>query len=891
MRPNRLWRRYDRLLGADPASDVKDELHFHLEAKIDDLIAQGWEPRAARQEAERRFGDFRAVQHIGELIGEKLERRKHLSEYWSDWVQDLRYAARMLAKSPGFTSVAVLTLALGIGANATIFSVVNAVLLRPLPYTNPGQLVNVAESRPEASITGAGISWPVFTELQFHSQVFSAVAGLAGHALTLTGHGEPADVSTVAVTPDFFTVLEAKPLLGRVLLPDDGKRGAAPAVVMSENLWRNSFGADPRIAGSSIMLDQRSYTVAGVMPAGFHTPFFNQTEQVWIPLLHDPLFGGWTTRPPQVHWMPVIARLRPDVSVKKTRAEMLDISPGLASQFPEESGWLLGVEPLQQVIVGDVRSPLLLLLGAVALVFLIACANIANLLLTRATSRSREIAIRIALGANKRRIARQLLTESTILGLLGGAAGIGLAWWSVSAVALLLTPELQQIHAIRLDGSVLGFAVVLSMTASLLSGLAPVLYAVRSNPQQNLREGAGAGEARGSQHARSFLATAEVALAMIILVGAGLLLRSFTRLLSVSPGFETEHVVKAEISLPRFQYAKPEQWAAFSNELMTHLRTRPDLQNSAIAAPLPILDTPVTLPFVISGNPPLPQGTADTANYVTASPQYFGVMGISVIRGRLFTADDTDSAPPVAVISQTLAKRYFPHQDPLGRQLMFGFTPQGNVSRQIVGVVADIRDVSLARNPGPMLYVPFAQAPLWGGEVVVRSRLGTAVVADAIRAATHNIDKDLPVTEIESLTGALNASVAEPRFRTLLLGVFSGIALLLAAIGIYGVVSFSVSRRTREIGVRMALGATPASVLRLVIGESGKLLLFGLAVGIPAALALTRFMSTLLFGVAPTDPLTFAVVALLLAFVTLAAAYVPARRAMHVDPMVALRCE
>jgi len=891
MKPNRLWRRYDRLTGPDPAADVNDELRFHLEAKIDDLIAQGWEPQAARQEAERIFGDIRAVQHIGERIGEKRQRRKHLSVYWSDWLQDLRYAVRMLVKSPGFTLVAVLTLALGIGANTTIFSVINAVLLRPLPYTNPGRLVGVAESRPAASVTAAGLSWPVFTELQDHSQVFSAVAGVAGHALTLTGHGEPADVSTVAVTPDFFTVLEIQPLLGRVLLAGDGKRGAAAAVVLSENLWRSRFGADPNIAGSSITLDQRTYTVAGVMPASFHTPFFNQTEQMWIPLVQDPLFSGWTTRPPQVHWMTVIARLRPDVPVRKAQAEMQTVSPALAKQFPEESGWLLGIEPLQQAVVGNVRPQLLLLLGAVALVLLIACANIANLLLTRATSRSKEIALRIALGASKRRIARQLLTESTVLGLLGGAAGIGLACWSVSALALLLTPQLRQTYPIRLDGAVLGFAVVLSMAASLLSGLAPVFYAVRSNPQQNLREGAGAGEARGSQRARSFLAIAEVALAMIILVGAGLLLRSFSRLLAVSPGFETEHVVKAEISLPRFQYARPEQWAAFSNDLMMRLHSRPDLQNSAIAAPLPILDGAITLPFVISGNPPLPQGTANTANYVTASPQYFGVMGISVMRGRLFTEDDNDGAPPVAVISQALAKRYFPNQDPLGRQLVFGFTPQGHVSRQIVGVVADVHDVSLAKNPGPMMYVPFAQAPLWGGEVVVRSRLSTAVVSDAVRTATHAIDKDLPVTKIESFPGALDASVAEPRFRTLLLGIFSGIALLLAAIGIYGVVSFSVSRRTREIGVRMALGASPAGVMRLVIGESAKLLLLGLAVGIAGALVLTRFMATLLFGVAPTDPLTFGVVALLLAFVALAAAYVPARRAMRVDPMVALRCE
>jgi putative ABC transport system permease protein len=862
---------------------LREEIEEHLSLQTSENLRAGLPPAEARRQAVLKFGAVAAVREeyqsqVGMLSLHNL-------------LQDLRFAVRTLAKSPGFTCVAVLTLALGIGANAAIFSVVNAVLLRPLPYSNPSQLVSVAGTRRASNITGGGISWPVFTELNDHSRVFGAVAGLAGHALTLTGRGEPADVSTIAVTPQFFTVFDTKPLLGRALLPDDGKRGAAPAVVVSENLWRTMLGADPHIAGASITLDQRSYTVTGVMPAGFHTPFFNQADQVWIPLVQDPLFGNWMTRPPQVHWMPVIARLQPGVSLKTGRAEMQTISPALASQFPDENGWQVQIDPLQQVIVGDMKSPLLLLFGAVGLVLLIACANIANLLLTRATSRTREIAIRIALGASKRRIARQLLTESALLGLLGGASGIALAWFSVSAFASLLPAELRQLRPTSLDGSVLAFAFVLSLATSLLSGLAPMLYVIRSNPQPNLREGAAAGEPRSSQRARGFLAAIEVALAMVILVGAGLLVRSFARLLAVSPGFATEHVVKAEISLPRFQYSKPEQWTAFSNDLMTRLLARPDFKDSAIAAPLPILDTPVNLPFVIAGNPPLPQGAADTADYVTASPKYFGVMGIPVLRGRLFNADDTSSTVPVTVISQALANRYFRHQDPLGRQLIFGFTPQHNVSRRIVGIVADIHDVSLAGNPGPMFYVPFAQAPLWGGEVVVRSNLSMAAVADAIRTATHNIDKDLPVTEIESFPGALNASVAQPRLRTLLLGAFSGIALLLAAIGIYGVVSFSVSRRTREIGVRIALGATPASVQRLVISESAKLLLLGLAVGIPATLALTRFLSTLLFGIAPNDPLTFAVVALLLTIVTLAAAYIPARRAMRVNPVVALHCE
>jgi putative ABC transport system permease protein len=862
-------------------AEIQEELLSFQTASVEEKTRRGMSREAALRAARAEAGSAESV------------RQKVWSAGWESaadslW-QDLRYAVRMLAKSPGFTAIAVLTLALGIGANAAIFSLVNAVLLRPLPYANPAQLVDVSEAK--AGVVGAGVSYPAFVELRDHSRAFTSVAGLAGHALTLTGHGEPADVSTLAVTPEFFSLFGTKPLLGRALSPQDGERGAAPVVVLSEQLWRSRFGADPGIAGTSITLDQRAFTVVGIMPGAFRTPFFNQTEQVWIPLLQDPLFSGWLTRPPQEHWLPVIARLRAGVSPDQARAELQTISAGLVDQFPAEKGWGIAIEPLQQVIVGDVKEPLLLLLSAAGLVLLIACANIANLLLARATSRSREIAVRIALGASQRRIARQLLTESAILGVLGGVTGVFLAWWSVSALTSLLPTGLTQLRSIRVDGSVFGFAFVLSLAASVFFGLAPVLHTTRSDPQANLREGSRAGDARGSQRARSFLAAAEVAVAMVLLVGAGLLMRSFARLLSVSPGFETENMVKAEISLPRFQYSRPEQWTAFSSQLMMRLQAKPGLQDSAIAVPLPILNNSINLPFAIAGNPPLEQGATDTANYVAASPRYFHVMGISLMRGRLFSEDDSASTPPVALISEALARRYFPGENPLGRQLIFGFPPHGDVAREIVGVVADIHDVSIASNPGPMMYVPFAQVPFWGSEVVVRSSLGAAEIAAAIRTETHSIDKDLPVTDIESFPEAMHASVAEPRFRTMLLGLFSAIALLLAAIGIFGVISFSVSRRTREIGVRMALGATPASIRHLVLGESAKLVLFGLAAGIPAALILTHFLSALLFGITPTDPLTFIAVALLLMLVALAAAYLPARRAIRIDPMAALRCE
>ena len=863
--------------------ELDDELRFHLDHQAEKYIASGMTPEEAFRRTRLQFGGFEQVKEdCREARGTSLAEQV---------AQDLRFGFRTLRKNPGFSAVAILTLTLGIGMSAAIFSVVNAVLLRPLAYADPHQLVFVPEANPAAHIADAGMAYPTLNELREHNRVFTAMAGLAGHALTLTGSGEPSEVNTVVVTQDFFTVFGTRPLLGRALLPEDGERGAAPVVVLSEALWRSRFGSDAGILNRSITLDQRSYTVVGVMPADFRTPFFDPAIQVWIPLAQDPVFSVWMTRPPQDHWLAVIARLRPGVSTHQAKAELDTLSAGLAREFSRENGWIAGIDPLQQEIVGDVKSPLLILFGAVGVLLLIACANIANLLLTRATARQKEMAVRIALGANRRRIACQLLTECSILGLAGGIAGVVLAWCVVHAFGSHLPADLPRIHPIRVDGFVLGFSLVLSLAASLLFGLVPALFVTGSHPQTNLRESGRSGEARNSQRTRGFLAVAEVALAMILLVAGGLLMRSFMRLTSVNPGFEPEHLVKAEVSLPQFQYLKPQQWASFADQLLTRLEAQPGLQDVAMAAPLPISDTFVTLPFAIAGTPPKAQGQANTAHWATVSPRYFEVMEMPLLRGRLFSDSDSMSSPPVAVISETLARKFFPGQDPLGKHLIFGFPPNGNVSREIVGVVSDIRDASLAKDPGPMMYVPIDQDPVWGGEVVVRSGLSMSAVAAAIRTETHNIDKNLPVTNIETMPNAVHASVAGPRFRTALLGLFSSIALLLAGIGIFGVMSFSVSRRTQEIGTRMALGATRASVWRLVIGESAKLVSIGLAVGVPAALLLTRYISTLLFAVHPDDPLTFAVVALLLVLVALAAAYFPARRAMRVDPIVALRCE
>jgi len=864
--------------------DLDSDIREHIAMEAQENIERGMSPEDAHYAALRKFGNVTRV---------KEDTRQVWSVVWLEQLlQDLRYGLRTLRKSPGFSLVAILTLALGIGADTAIFSVVNAVLLRPLPYPNPRQLVLLPEASPKQGITDAGMSYPSLLELRDNNHVFSAIAGLASHSLTLTGRGEPSEARTIVVTQNFFSVFGTKPLLGRALLPGDGERGATPVVVLSEGMWRDQFEADSKIIGRPITLDMRPYTVVGVMPAEFRTPFFEQADQLWISLVQDPLFSGWMTHPQQTHWMPVFARLRPGVSFAEAKAEMETLSARLAEEFPEERGWeIQQVQPLQQAIVGDVKTPLLILSCAVGLVLLIACANIANLLLTRAISRSSEIAVRIALGAHRRRITRQLLTESAILGIVGSVAGMVLAYLGVSVLISLLPPGLPRIHTIRVNGSVLGFALALSLLASFVFGLAPVFFAAQTDPHTNLREGARAGEARGSQRARGFLAALEVALAMVLLVGAGLLLRSFARLTSVSPGFAPNGVVKAMVSLPQFEYSTQQQWNAFETDLMTRLQADPGMQDSACAAPLPIKDGQVNLPFDIVGNPPLAAGAANTADYVTTSPQYFSVMGIPLLRGRLFDSSDSSSSPPVVLISEALAQRYFANQNPFGRHLVFGFPLNGKASREIVGIVGDVRNVSLGKKPGPMVYVPFAQAPLYGCEVVVKSTLSASVVAAAIRTETHNIDKDLPVTDIATLPGALSASVAEPRFRTQILALFSAIALALAAVGIFGVISYSVSRRTREIGVRIALGATPASVRSLVIGESAKLVFFGLAAGIPAALLLTRFLSTLLFDVRPADPLTFIGVAFLLALVALAASYIPARRAMRVNPVVALRYE
>jgi predicted permease len=869
-----------RALLGDREREFAHELDTHLEL----LTAEHLERGMTREEAERaariRLGGVVQLQEIDrDLRGWPL---------LETCLQDVRYAARTMRRNPGFFFVAVVTLALGIGANTAIFSVVRAVVLKPLPFAEPERLFNVFQQRLQDETAQTGWSYQNFEQLRRRNRVFSEMAGSQFHQLTLTGRGEPSVVNTSVVTSEMFSLLGEKPLLGRTLRPDDGVPGAQPVAVLSEALWRRAFGGDPAIVGSSIDLDKRSFAVVGIMPATFRFPVGGDADELWIPLVQDPLFGSWMPRRGG-HWLRVTGRLRPGVTTVAAAAELTALGSRLAKDFPDENtGWTIGMIPLQQLAVGNVKPALFVLLGAVALVLLIACANLASLLLARATSRAREIAVRTTLGARHGRLVRQLLTEAAVLGLIGGAVGIGVAYWGVQALTALLPQSVPRVNAIRIDHTVLAFAFGISILASCVFGLAPAFVAVNGDVQRGLREG-GRSNTGSNGRARSVLAAGEIALAIVLLVAAGLLVRSFANLTAVRPGFDPQHTVKAEISLPQFQYSTPRQWIAFGDALLEGVRTEPGLANAALAVPMPLADGIVNLGFDIVGDPPPPAGGARLANYVSASPGYFHVMDIPLLAGRLFDEHDTLSAARVSVISNRMAQMYFPNRNPIGKRIAFGLPPDSGAAREIIGVVGDVRDVALGDAPGPMMYVPFAQSPLWGAGVIVRSSLNAAAVAAAIRRQVARIDKDLPVSDVATMNDVIDASVAQPRFRTILLALFAAMALITAATGIFGVISYSVSCRTNEIGIRVALGASRAAIFRMISRETAALTLSGVAVGVPCALAASRLVAHMLFGVSAHDPTVLAAVIAALVAVAALAAYMPVRRAVRVDPMVALR--
>jgi putative ABC transport system permease protein len=798
-------------------------------------------------------------------------------------IQDVRYGVRMMRKRPGFTAVVVLTLALGIGANTAIFSVVNAVLLRPLPYRNAERLVWVGGNI-RGGTNGASVSPPDYLDYRAQNTVFEEFAASTSvpNAVNLTGAGEPERLTGSRVTANYFRAFGVEPALGRAFGAEEERAGPAPVAVLSDGLWKRRFGGDPSVVGKTLTLDGKAVTVVGIAPPEFQYP---AGAELWLPLDSDD--PDMKIRP--AHFLRPIGLLKPGVTIEQARAETDLIARRLEELYPESNkGWSLTLIPLQEQVVGDVRTSLWVLLGAVGFVLLIACANVSNLMLARAAARRRELALRTALGASRWRVARQQLTESVLLALAGGALGLLLAWWGVDVLAALGAGDIPRTRDIGVDGRVLAFTAALSVLTGLAFGLLPALRASRPDLNEVLKDAGRGTSGPGRGRVRAALVVSEIALALTLLAGAGLLVKSFVGLRRVNPGFDPANVLTLRIDLARARYAKPEQAAAFFGELQRRVAALPGVEAAGMVTELPLSGQPNDMYFYVAGRPPQTADQKVTADFRRVNQDYFRAMRIPLLRGRGFTEQEVAGAAGVVVVNETLARNFFPDEDPLGKHLVIDFGKAEEF--EIVGVAGDVRHRSLEGEVYQMMYLPTLR--VGRTNLVVRTTSPDPLaLASAVRGEVAAVDRDQPVSAVRTMEEVVSGSVAQQRFRTLLLAAFAGVALLLAGVGIYGVIAYSVTHRTHEIGIRMALGAGAADILKMVVGQGMALALAGVAVGLLAALALTRVLSSLLFGVTATDAATFAAVSLLIAAVALLACLVPARRATKVDPMVALRYE
>jgi len=798
------------------------------------------------------------------------------------FMQDLRYGVRMLLKRPGFTFIAVLTLALGIGANTAIFSVINGVLLRPLPFAEADKLVRVYEKRLKLGRQRNAVSAPDFIDWRSQNRVFEDIAAYAPWSTNLTGGDEPMRLAGTVTSASLFSVLGVRPQLGRTFLAEEDQPNGDRVVILSHGLWQRRFGSDTGVVGRSIVLNGASFTVVGVMPAGFEFP--SKETELWAPLGLDPSNQEGRGS----HYLDVVARLKPGVTLQQAQANMETIAGELEKQYQVNTGHGVNIFPLYEEIVGSVRTALLVLLGAVGLVLLIACANVANLLLVRTVARQKEIAIRTTLGASRRRIIQQLLTESILLGVLGGALGLLLAVWGTDLLINISPSNMPRMSEITIDYRVLGFTFAISLLTGVIFGLLPALQALRFNINESLKsEGRGVVGSSSRSRARSVLIVTEIALALVLLVGAGLLIKSFKRLGEVDPGFKPDNVMTMQLSLPRAKYGKPEQQSAFIQQVLERIEAVPGVGSVSMVAAPPFSGFTASRYFQIEGRPPRPAGEGFNAGYNSASPNYFQTLGIPLRRGRDFTRQDVMGTPEVVIINEAMARRFWPDEDAIGGRLRIG----EDAWRTVVGVVGDVRHTGLDEEPKPEMFYPYLQSPLSFMTLMVRSATDEKSLRASIQREIRAVDPDLPVYGIKSMEQLISESVSPRRLNMILLTTFAIVALVLAALGIYGVMAYSVSQRTHEIGIRMALGAQRGDVLKMIVGQGLILTLTGIGIGLAASFGLTRLMASLLYGVTATDPLTFIVVALVLGTVALMASFIPARRATRVDPMEALRYE
>ncbi len=810
-------------------------------------------------------------------------------------LQDIRFGLRMLLKSPSVSIVATIALALGIGANTAIFSVVNAVLLQPLPFPDPDSLVAVYETHAQRGQQRGSHSYPNFMDLRAQNTVFEHVASYHSADFIMTGRGEPARLQGSVVTADLFPLLGVAPLHGRTFLPDEDKPSeTGRVVVLSHGLFQRRFGSDPSIVNQSITLDGRSFTVVGVMPPSFEFPIQNDPVELWTSIAGDASGKEPVTAQRGAHFLRVIARLKPGVSKQQAQAELTTIAARLEQQYPDtNTNRSLRAESALTALVGDIRPALLILLGAVACVLLIACANVANLLLARATSRHKEMAIRSALGASRVRVIRQLLTESVLLSLVGGAVGLLLAvWWSDLLVALGKEDIPRAVH-VGMDWRVLGFTLGVSLLTGLIFGLAPAFHSSKTELVESLKDG-GRGTSEGARRnrLRNVLVVTELAIAVILLVGAGLLIQSLWRLQNVNSGLQPENLLTFNVTLPEIKY-KSDKQGQFFIDLKQRLESTPGVASASAILPLPLSGDRFSISFEIEGQPMAPKDHP-SADFFTTGVGYFKTMGIPLIKGRDFDDRDKHGSTPVIIITEAFARQYFPNEDPIGRRIKPGISTYDNedsTMREIIGVAGDVRNRDLTTAPLPAYYVPQTQVPFSFMVAVVKTTGEPRSLMSAVTKQVAGMDQDIPLFGVKSMEEYLSASVAAPRFSTTLLTIFAVVALVLTVVGLYGVMSYSVAQRTNEIGIRLALGAQSRDVLLMIVKQGSTLIVLGLVIGLAGAFALTRLIASLLFGVTTKDPFTFGAVAVLLAIVALLACYVPALRATRVDPLKALRYE
>lgn len=886
-RVGKLWQRMRDTIRNEPRElEFQTEMEEHVQLLAERYRRQGMTAEAALLAARRQFGnptllkeDLRTMQIIPAI--EALRR-------------DLTYAARMLRKNPGFAAAAVITLALGIGANTSIFSVCNAVLFKPLPYAEPDRIVMLSERLPDGK--PSNVAPANFVDWRNGSHSFTDMAAMRASSFAssfiLGGKSEASRLTGGDVSSSFFSVLGVRFMLGRNFLPDEDLPGHDGVAILSYAAWSKQFGADRNIVGKPITLDNTSYTVIGVLPADFQfgstAADFQARSQpdVWIPLALNPqrLQRG-------AHMLHVIGRLAPGVKLAAVQAELNVIGANLAQQYPENNKDRgIAAVPLTDQVTGSVRVALETLLGAVGLVMLIACANVANLLLGRAAARRKEIAVRIALGASRARLAQQLLTESLFLAGLGGIAGFVLALAAIAAITPQLPADLSRAAGIAVDMRMLIFTAVISLVTGILFGLGPLFAARRENAGESLKQNSRS--ASGIQtRLRSGLAVAQIAIAIILLIGAGLMVKSFWALMHVAPGFRSDSILTARLSVPRSRYPDNQKITALEGQLLESLRRRPGVQSAGFATYVPLSGFENGWSFIVEGRSPLPVGTYNMAQYRPVSAGYFDTIGIPLLRGRSFTSADTAEAPWVVVINDSMAREYWPSENPIGQRIQAsGGQPTW---RTVIGVVGDVLHEGLDGAAKPEMYLPVDQGMNIESNptIVVRTSLDAGAATGELRTAVTATDPAIAVDRIETMQQLVLGSVAQPRFRTMILAAFSLLALVMASIGIYGVMNYLVIQRTREFGIRLSMGATPTDVLRLVLGRAATLIGAGTCLGLVGSVLLVRLIAKLLFGTAPLDPLTFAAVPVLLAAVALVASYIPARRATRIDPIVALRCE